>query len=137
MIQHRLLYSYEVRKCLPKYSSDQLTSTKILAQRSAVPAVISRICKSKKRKQTVSQEEKERLLRIAKRPRKGPFNSIIDPSAYASGCSVHGLSEAVRESGTYDPWASEAPQQNLNDGLKTGRARTVKVTYVSCSLRFQ
>jgi len=107
---------FEVRKSLPRYSSAQLTSAKILAQRSAVPAVISRISASKKRKPILGHEEKERLLRIAKRSRNGPLNRIMD-----------GLSEAVKESGSYDPWAPGPPQEILKDGLETVQVPVVKV----------
>lgn len=59
-----------VRTTLPRYSQQQLTSIKILSQRSAVPAVVSRATKPSSAK--ISRADKERLLRIAKRPRKGP-----------------------------------------------------------------
>lgn len=117
----------KVRKPFPRYSSAQLTSTKILARRSAVPAVVSRILASKKRKPILSREDKERLLCIAKRPRKGPLNSVMDPSEYAPGSSVFGISEAVRKSGTYDPWVLEPPKEVLKDGLETVQAVVVKV----------
>ncbi|KAF9045272.1 ribosome biogenesis protein Nop53/GLTSCR2 [Panaeolus papilionaceus] len=104
----------EIRKTVPKFSSLNLTSTKILSQRSAVPAIISRVTSSsnsKKRKSPSSsapltKEDKERLLSIAKRPRKGPFNAIMDPNEYKPGENAMrlGLSEAVKQSGGYDPW---------------------------------
>ncbi len=53
----------------------------------------------------MTREDKERLLKIAKRPRKGPFNSVLDPAEYEAGSGVVELSKAVKESGTYDPWA--------------------------------
>lgn len=56
----------------------------------------------------MSREEKDKLLRIAKRPRKGPFNSVMDPSDYKAGDGVVELSRAVKESGGYDPWAVPA-----------------------------
>ncbi|KAF8313559.1 ribosome biogenesis protein Nop53/GLTSCR2, partial [Amanita rubescens] len=95
-----------IRSTLPRRSSIQLTSLKILSQRSAVPAVASRIS-GEKRKSRLTPAEKDRLLRMAKRPRKGPFNSILDPSEYKSGMSVVELSQAVKASGRYDPWQSE------------------------------
>jgi nucleolar protein 53 len=52
----------------------------------------------------MSREEKDRLLRMAKRPRKGPFNAVMDPSEYQAGHGVVELSGAVKESGGYDPW---------------------------------
>lgn len=105
---------------MPRFSTSQLTSTKILSQRSAVPAVFSRATgeSSKKRKSLVTKEEKERLLRIAKRPRKGPFNAIMDPSEYAAGSAVVDVSEAVKQSGTYDAWAPES-EMEIKDGLET------------------
>ncbi|THU84557.1 P60-like protein [Dendrothele bispora CBS 962.96] len=75
--------NFLVRK---RFSTSSLTSAKILAQRSAVPAVFSRTTTASfskgdtpKRKR-VTQAEKDRLLRIAKRPRKGPFGVILDES---------------------------------------------------------
>jgi len=67
---------------------------------------VSRILTSKKRKPILGHEEKERLLRIAKRSRNGPLNRAMD-----------GLSEAVRESGSYDPWAPGPPREILKHGL--------------------
>ena len=49
-------------------------------------------------------EEKARLLKIAKRARKGPFNSILDPPEYKAGNGMVGLSEAVKSSGLYDAY---------------------------------
>ncbi|KAF5325169.1 hypothetical protein D9619_010070 [Psilocybe cf. subviscida] len=91
-----------------------------MPKRSAVPAVFSRATgeSSKKRKSLVTKEEKERLLRIAKRPRKGPFNAIMDPSEYAAGSAVVDVSEAVKQSGTYDAWAPES-EMEIKDGLET------------------
>ena len=51
----------------------------------------------------------------------------MDPSESAPGSSAFGISEAVRKSGTYDPWASEPPQEILKDGLETVQAVVVKV----------
>jgi nucleolar protein 53 len=118
-----------VRHILPKFDRSQLTSAKILAQRSAVPAVFSRptsSSSSQKRKANVSREDKERLLRIAKRPRKGPFNSVQDTSEFQSGEGTVGLSEAVKASGSYDAWVDE-PEVVLPDGLETVHKKKVKV----------
>ncbi|KAH6903331.1 ribosome biogenesis protein Nop53/GLTSCR2 [Coprinopsis sp. MPI-PUGE-AT-0042] len=115
-----------VRHVLPKFDKSQLTSAKILAQRSAVPAVFSRpTSSSQKRKANVSREDKERLLRIAKRPRKGPFNSVQDTSEFQSGEGTVGLSEAVKASGSYDAWVEE-PEVVLPDGLETVHKKKVK-----------
>jgi len=114
-----------IRSTLPRRSSIQLTSLKILSQRSAVPAVASRIS-GEKRKSRLTPAEKDRLLRMAKRPRKGPFNSILDPSEYKSGMSVVELSQAVKASGRYDPWQSEE-EVVLPDGLETVQKKKIKV----------
>ncbi|PFH47610.1 hypothetical protein AMATHDRAFT_67487 [Amanita thiersii Skay4041] len=106
-----------IRHTLPKYSSSQLTSLKVLSQRSAIPAVFSRTTASSTKKRALTHEEKERLIRIAKRPRKGPFNSVLDPSEYKSGSTIVELSEAVKQSGRYDPWAAKQPV-TLPDGLE-------------------
>ena len=115
-----------VRHIAPKFSSSQLTSAKILAQRSAVPAVFSRPTASKKRKAgSLSRDEKERLLKIAKRPRRGPFGAIMDPSSMQSGEGIVELSEAVKKSGSYDAW--EEQEEQLEDGLETVARKPVKV----------
>ncbi|CAA7263316.1 unnamed protein product [Cyclocybe aegerita] len=117
----------KIRHTLPRFSTSQLTSSKILAQRSAVPAVVSRVTSSsKKRKSTVSREDKEKLLRITKRPRKGPFNAIMDPSEYAPGSGIVELSEAVKQSGTYDPWQEGSSAEGVKDGLETVEKRKPK-----------
>jgi len=126
-----MLMAYLVRHTLPKYSALQLTSTKILAQRSAVPAVLSRTS-SNKRKAAVSREDKDRLMRIAKRPRKGPFNSVMDPSEYAAGSAIIELSEAVKKSGTYDPWAEVGSIEEVKDGMETVQKKQPKVRLVTC-----
>lgn len=116
-----------VRKSLPRFSPAQLTSAKILAQRSAVPAVFSRTLNSRKRKPIVGREDKERLMRVSKRPRKGPFNSVLDPTEYAAGTTIIGLSEAVKKSGTYDPWDAEPQSTKVKGGLETVHKKLPKV----------
>ncbi|KAJ8507147.1 hypothetical protein ONZ45_g10458 [Pleurotus djamor] len=123
----------DIRKKLPKYSKSLLTSTKILSQRSAVPAVFSRPSSSttKKRKPVLSQEEKLRLLRMGKRARKGPFNSIMDPTEIGNGSAMLELSEAVKNSGNDDLWAAENEEDASQDeeiamGLETVRKRKIK-----------
>ncbi|KAF7439843.1 hypothetical protein PC9H_000180 [Pleurotus ostreatus] len=104
----------DIRKRLPRYSKAQLTSTKILSQRSAVPAVVSRTTtSSKKRKSPLSQEDKARLLRMGKRMRRGPFNSVMDPTEFGNGSGLLELSEAVKKSGTYDAWATENEEEDI------------------------
>ena len=96
-----------VRKSLrPRFSSSQLTSARILAQRSAVPAVSSRQSStSSLKRKNVTREDKERLLRIGKKMRRGPFNAVMDPTELGSGSALLELSEAVKASGEYDVWA--------------------------------
>ena len=111
----------------------QLTATKILAQRSAVPAVFSRVTAAAgKRKALVSREDKERLMRIAKRPRKGPFNSVMDPAECAAGSGAVELSAAVKQSGAYDAWAAEPMEEEVKDGLETVQKKKAKVRCLSC-----
>lgn len=99
----------QVRKTLPRFSTSSLTSAKILAQRSAVPAVFSRPSSlssssaSLKRKK-LSHEEKGRLLQMGKRLRRGPLNSYVDPTEMGSGSAMLEVSEAVKNSGGYDIW---------------------------------
>lgn len=93
-----------------------------------MPAVFSRVAAAAgKRKALVSREDKERLMRIAKRPRRGPFNSIMDPAECAAGSGVVELSAAVKESGSYDAWAPEAEPEEIKDGLETVQKKKAKV----------
>ncbi|KAF9781149.1 P60-like protein [Thelephora terrestris] len=91
------------RRRLPRFSKAQLTSTKILSQRSAVPAVISRVTK----KPPVSYKQKGKLLQIARRARRGPFKAIIDPTEFGAGSALIDVSEAVKKSGKYDIWEED------------------------------
>lgn len=86
-------------------TSKPLTASVILAQRSAVPAVTSKRRQDLK-KFNVTREEKERLRRIAHKPRAGPFNSVLDSSEVGHGSALLEPSEAVKNSGTYDVWTS-------------------------------
>jgi nucleolar protein 53 len=120
---------------MPRFSAAQLTSSKILAQRSAVPAVFSRTTTTaSKRKRGLSREEKDRLMRIAKRPRKGPFNSIMDPSEYAAGSGTVALSAAVENSGKYDPWITQ-PVYEVKDGLETVQEKKIRVCFFNSSFQ--
>jgi nucleolar protein 53 len=88
-------------------------STKILAQRSALPAVYSRPSKQTAFTK-LTHEEKGRLLRIAKRKVKGPFNSYVDPMEAGSGSAILEPSKAVKASGKYDVWtATRDPSATL------------------------
>lgn len=94
-----------VRKSLPRFSRASLKSHQIITLRSAVPAVHAR-----PRKSLVSSRDKERLLRIARKDRRGPLNSIVDPSQPGAGSALLEVSEAVKKSGQYDVWSAEAAQ---------------------------
>src|ERR1700731_2887566 len=72
-----LSYLIKVRRFLPRFSRSELTSSKILSQRSAVPPVSSRVVT--KRKAQITQQDKIRLLRVARRPRIGPFGALVEP----------------------------------------------------------
>ena len=104
---------YVVRKTLPKFSERVLTSTKILSQRSAVPAVFSRAAensvKAGTKRKAVTHDEKTRLLKMGKRLRRGPFNAYVDPDQVGEGSAMLELSEAAKQAGTYDVWAGEVP----------------------------
>ncbi|KAI9513523.1 tumor suppressor protein Gltscr2 [Russula earlei] len=89
-----------------------LMSHQIISQRSAVPAVHGR-----PRKSPVRPRDKERLLRIARKDRRGPLNSIVDPSQPGAGSALLEVSEAVKKSGKYDMWSAEANPM-LDDEVK-------------------
>lgn len=75
------------------------------------------------------QEEKERLLRIGKHIRKGPLNSVMDPSEFGAGSAILEVSEAVKRSGRYDPWrGGENDEGKVKDGLETVMEVKVKVS---------
>jgi hypothetical protein len=116
-----------VRTSLPRYSRLQLTSAKILSQRSAVLVVVSRATKPSSAK--ISWADKERLLRIAKRPRKGPLNAIMDPTEFGVGNAAIDVSHAVKHSGGHDLWDVPAVEEIVPDGLETVRRRTIVVRY--------
>ncbi|KIK91165.1 hypothetical protein PAXRUDRAFT_643726 [Paxillus rubicundulus Ve08.2h10] len=113
----------QVRRCLPRYSRSQLTATKILSQRSAVPAVISRATKPPQPK--ISRADKDRLLRIARRPRRGPFNAVMDPTEFGAGSAAIDVSHAVKASGGHDLWARSA-EEIIADGLETVQKPNIK-----------
>ncbi|KAI9056471.1 P60-like protein [Trametes sanguinea] len=104
----------QIRKTLPKFSERVLTSTKILSERSAVPAVFSRptpASKAEKKRKLVSHDDKSRLLRMSKRLRKGPFNAYVDPNQVGEGSALLELSEAAKKAGTYDVWSEDVPEK--------------------------
>ncbi|KAH9846077.1 P60-like protein [Lenzites betulinus] len=103
----------QIRKTLPKFSERVLTSTKILSERSAVPAVFSRPTASSKpeKRKAVSHDDKTRLLRMGKRLRKGPFGAYVDPDQVGEGSALLELSEAAKKAGEYDVWTEDAPEK--------------------------
>lgn len=50
---------------------------------------------------------------MGKRMRRGPFNSIMDPTEFGNGSGLLELSEAVKKSGTYDAWAEENEEEDV------------------------
>ncbi|KAI0672234.1 P60-like protein [Trametes maxima] len=116
----------EVRKTLPKFSERVLTSTKILSERSAVPAVFSRPTAGSKleKRKAVSYEDKSRLLRMGKRLRKGPFNAYVDPDQVGEGSAMLELSEAAKKAGEYDVWAEDVPDRPTVKAPQTENPRT-------------
>ncbi|KAG1725518.1 P60-like protein [Suillus lakei] len=109
----------KVRKSLPRYSKAELTSTKILSQ------AICYSCYSVPSRSKVSRADKERLLRIAKRPRKGPFNAVMDHTEFGAGSALIDVSAAVKHSGSYDPWTAEEVEE-LADGLEHTKKPKIK-----------
>jgi nucleolar protein 53 len=77
----------------------------------------------------LNREEKSRLLRIGKRFRRGPMNTVLDPTEFASGSAILELSEAVKRSGRYDPWAPVDAKENVvqKDGFQPTIKAKVKV----------
>jgi nucleolar protein 53 len=113
-------YFFSVRKSLPRFSRTTLRSHQIISQRSAVPAVHAR-----SRKSLVSPRDKERLLRIARKDRRGPLNSIVDPSQPGAGSALLEVSEAVKKSGQYDMWSAQAKlEAGLDDEVKVKVCRS-------------
>ncbi|KAL4242802.1 Ribosome biogenesis protein NOP53 [Abortiporus biennis] len=116
----------EVRKRLPKFSVTSLTSYKILQERSAVPAILSRNTTTVKHAR-LTREEKDKLLRIGKKMRKGPFNGVIDPTEVGAGSALLEVSEAVKNSGGYDVWGSPADEEEQVDDGESFVAKKKKV----------
>ena len=115
-----LIFFLSVRKSLPRFSRTTLRSHQIISQRSAVPAVHAR-----SRKSLVSPRDKERLLRIARKDRRGPLNSIVDPSQPGAGSALLEVSEAVKKSGQYDMWSAQAKlEAGLDDEVKVKVCRS-------------
>ena len=87
---------------------------------------------AEKRKSPLSSEDKNRLLKISKRPRRGPFNSVMDPTEFGAGSASLGLSEAVKNSGAYDPWAPKEEEEEIKDGMETVQPKKIKVRFCCC-----
>lgn len=132
-----------MRKSLrPRFKSSLLSSARILAQRSAVPAISSRPTSSSSLKRKhVTREDKERMLRIGKKMRKGPFNAVMDPTELGSGSALLELSEAAKKSGEYDVWAEgddEAEDEDEDIAPKKAAPKvslpipTARVVYLMC-----
>jgi len=105
-----------------RHTSPKLTSAKIFAKRSAIPAVISRVLPPSRKKfmgPSVNCVERTRLLRIGKRPRRGPFNSVMDPTEVGAGSALLEITEAVKESGKHDVWSDRTDTEHANK-LRTG-----------------
>ncbi|KAI0767353.1 P60-like protein [Fomes fomentarius] len=118
----------KIRETLPKFSERVLTSTKILSQRSAVPAVFSRAAEKAAvgtKRKVVTQDEKSRLLKLGKRLRKGPFNAYVDPNQVGEGSAPLELSEAAKKAGTYDVWAEETPDRVFVKAPQTQHPRSL------------
>ncbi|KAL5514609.1 hypothetical protein ACEPAG_1925 [Sanghuangporus baumii] len=112
----------DVRRHTPKFDKTQLSYYKNLTHRSAIPAVFSRASAAPAKKYIrITQEEKKRLLRIAQRKRQGPLNSIEDTTKLGQGSALLEPSHAVKQSGTYDVWASQVqgdPHANVDEEKK-------------------
>ncbi|KAF8554530.1 Nop53-domain-containing protein, partial [Imleria badia] len=67
-------------------------------------------------------QDKGRLLRIAKHPRKGPFNATMDPTEFGAGSAAIDILHAVRHSGGHDLWDVPAVEEIVPEGLKTVRS---------------
>ncbi|KZV95978.1 P60-like protein [Exidia glandulosa HHB12029] len=91
----------KIRAKTKRFDMSQLKSAKILAQRSAVPAVVSRA--------TVSSKDKQRLLQIGKRKRLDAL-AAHDAASGVIGAGSASLepTAAVKQSGRYDVWTEPA-----------------------------
>ena len=57
----------------------------------------------------------------------------MDPTEFGAGSAILDVSEAVKNSGHYDPWAMNVKSGpvEVKDGLETVRKLSVKVAYIS------
>jgi nucleolar protein 53 len=51
----------------------------------------------------------------------------VDPTEFGAGSAAFELTEAVKSSGAYDPWAPAGPVEEIKDGLETVQPKKVKV----------
>ena len=54
----------------------------------------------------------------------------MDPTEFGAGSAILEVSEAVKTSGRYDPWATEEALVVVKYGLETVRKPKIKVAYV-------
>lgn len=92
-----------------------------------MPAVSSRASHARK-EDRLTREEKERLLRIGKRKRSGPFNAATDTTEIGKGSALLEPSEAVKQSGTYDIWMEDAENSGRNEDIPITKAPVPKVS---------
>src|SRR5882762_1257914 len=91
-----------VRKSLSRFSTSNLTSHKILSQRSAVPALYPRPnAPSKWKSPSLTHAEKARLLRMRKALRRDLFDQSREQGSRLA-------SDEPKASGKYDVW-TEGP----------------------------
>ena len=50
---------------------------------------------------------------MARRPRRGPFNAVIDPTEIGAGSAPIDVSEAVKKSGQYDIWEGDTEMLDI------------------------
>jgi nucleolar protein 53 len=50
---------------------------------------------------------------MGKRNRRGPFNAVMDPTEFGAGSAMLEVTEAVKESGKYDPWTTDTTEGTI------------------------
>lgn len=60
----------------------------------------------------MSYAEKERLLKLGKKNRRGPLNSVVDHDQVGEGSALMEVTEAVKESGKYNVWDADDVEEN-------------------------
>jgi len=100
-----------------RHTSPKLTSAKIFAKRSAIPAVVSRVLPPSRKK--VYGSICELCRENSSTPRRGPFNSVMDPTEVGAGSALLEITEAVKESGKHDVWSDRTDTEHANK-LRTG-----------------